>query len=196
MSNLKGAFIIAILFFIAKLSFVLVSCLHLSRHVPIENKSPHGVESINQFNVSHRYEHALISLPINNPLDFLFLSTTDDNECFGTTVLKLTMCVVAGIFILQFNENDPFNVRVPYLIQIFSTLMVALFFCESIKTFYTAQVISEMPVFKTQSSDSQWEYNKQGPSYILLTMQFAVMGFLLSAYIKAVKNKRELDLTI
>jgi hypothetical protein len=167
---------------------MVISCFRLSRRVVIEDRELHGYVIINgtKYTVPFRSQKTAVSLPVTNPVAFLLVSTTEQDECFVTALLKLSICILLLIFLWNFDFSDPFNIRNLKLPLIIGRLAIALIITDLIKAWYTSDWVTGLGDFKYQVTYSSAAY----------MTAFFIIALFATWYIKAVNNRRELELTI
>lgn len=172
-------------------SFMIVLLAHmftLKRSVLVENRQPHGYVVIKgtKYLVPFRAERTAISLPITDPISFLLVSHTEYDECFVTALLKLAMSIILLVFMWDFNFLEPFNIKSLKLVRVIGSLTFLLIFAELIKNAYTENWVTGLGDYKYHNALDTSVY------FIGLFLT----GLIVSSYIKAVKNHRELELTV
>ncbi len=166
----------------------LIDMLKLQRRVVVEDRQLHGYVMIkgNKYLVPFRSQKTAVALPVTDPIAFLLVSTTEQDECFATALVKLSTCISLLVFMWGFNFLEPFNIENLKLAGVIGSLFFSLVLVNMIKGIYTESWVSTLGDFKYHPA-----YDLNVYVFVLITV-----GLFSSSYIKAVKNYRELELTI
>jgi hypothetical protein len=163
-------------------------CLSLNRRVVVEDRELHGYIIIKgtKYLVPFHSQKTAVSLPVTNPIAFLFVSTTEQDECFVTALLKLTICILLLVFMWNVDLSDPFNIKNLKLPLIIGRLIIVLIISDLVKGWYTAGWVTGLGDFKYLVTYSMIAY----------MVALIIVVLFVTWYIKAVKYHRELEFTV
>ena len=171
--------------------FGLANNAGLRRFINVERTQEHGVVIINnvKYPTPYRTDKARIGYTVANPLEYLLIPSGSYQQSVLSAALNLFMFVLFGLFVWQFDFDDPFQPK--FLIRAYRIyrLFVGSYFLAWACGKYTGYW-SKCFFFK---SDYRAVPGNAAQEYTIFLVLFSI-GIHL--YTRAVKNKQELDLTI
>jgi hypothetical protein len=170
----------------------MVWCLPLKRKVLLTNREEFGVAVIQgvKYRVPFRDQTVMPTFSVDDPLGYLFLSNGEDGGCLVGALLKLGICVMLQIVLWNFDINDPFNKRHIKYFRFIIYLLIALLASDFVKNVYTSNWAI---TFKGGLNGYQYKVPYNFSAYIIILF---ILSVVITAYRRAVKNQRELELVI
>jgi amino acid transporter len=190
-TRVKRVLMLAVGIYGLSLVFFIINYGGTKRSVAIENKQMAGVVQINnvKYKTPYRLQQARILCYISNPVEYLLVSTGEEQENIVSAILKIAMVILFTILIWQFDFDDPFKVTyfkqayLLYRLFIFAALM------EWIKNQYNDYWVTNF----LHSTDYHYRSNTVG---IMLYLIVIISTAIIYLYGKAVRNQQEMELTI
>ena len=194
-SSVKFIIMIFIAGYSINLAKSLTACFNYVREVPIERTHFFTQIDINDtnYNVRSRTEKTNLPLPVSGLQDFLFVSTSEFDECLVSGILKISIGLLLMILFWKVDEHDPFSYQNINLVIVIFALICTTIFAEIEKNHCSEQIII---AFQHVHYDPLRGWNYQHADLITTLAKYTAILGAMGACLKAMKNKRELDLTI